>query len=140
MPAQFTLPGVDMLQRQLAALPRILTEDGRRIVQNTAAAAAARITGRYQTAAKTGTLARRVSVRALGAGQGKVMQDVASRAPHGWLYEHGSRLRRTKRNLPRGAMPAADVFVPTIIMYRAVMYREIRAMLERNGLKVSGDA
>ena len=140
MPATLTLGGVDMLRRQLAALPRILTEDGRRIAQKTADAAAARITGRYQAAAKTGTLARRVLRKPLGGGEGKVMEDVASRAPHGWLYEHGSRFRRTRRNVPRGRMPAADVFVPTMIMYRSVMMRDLRAMLERNGIQVTGDA
>jgi hypothetical protein len=140
MPATLTLDGGGILRRQLQMLPRILTEDGTIVVQKTADAAVARIVAQYQRVRKTGTLAARVSVRAIGGGQGKVIRDIASRAPHGWLYEFGSKVRRTRKGWMRGQMPPADVFIPEVIRYRRLMYQDIKSMMARNGLQVSGDA
>jgi Bacteriophage HK97-gp10, putative tail-component len=141
MPVTLTLDAAGILRRQLEAMPRILEEDGAIIVRKTAETASGRIRAQYERVRKTGTLASRVSVRAVGAGRGKVIQDVASRAPHAWLYENDSKkLRRTRKGASRGVMTGADVFIPEMIRYRRLMYQDIKAMIARYGLQVSGDA
>ena len=140
MPAALTFPGLDAEIRRLQALPRLMTEEATVIARKTADTAAARITAQYQRVAKTGNLARQVSVRPLGGGRGKVSMDVRSGAFHGWLYEHGTKVRRTKKGWMRGQMRPADVFIPEMVRYRRLFYQDVARMMRQYGLEVTGDA
>jgi hypothetical protein len=55
------------------------------------------------------------------------------------MFENGTMVRHTRIGANRGAMPPGHVFVPTAIRHRAAMYRNLRDMLEREGLLVTGN-
>jgi hypothetical protein len=69
----------------------------------------------------------------------KVAAQVKSAAPHGWLYEHGTQARHTKRGWGRGSMPQPPqpVFIPTMIRHRRALYGQLANLIRESGLTVT---
>jgi hypothetical protein len=65
---------------------------------------------------------------------------VKNTAKHAWIFENGTQARHNDLGANRGSMPPGHVFIPAVIKRRRIMYQQLRALLERHGLKVSGDA
>jgi hypothetical protein len=145
MPAKLILDGLDDMKQYLRQLPETLRDDARAIVHKHVDDAEAEIRAGYTRMTKsaaygvesTGNLLAgllQTSPRLVSRfGVGIVLR---SRAPHAWLVENGSELRSFK-GAPRGRMPAAHVFVPAAMRARRGMWRDLVALLERNGLVVT---
>ena len=70
------------------------------------------------------------------AGAGAILK---SSAPHAWLFEHGSQARHNDIGANRGSMPPGNIFGPIAGRARRRMNEQFVAMLERNGLTVTGE-
>lgn len=147
--------GLDELRDDLRRLPEELRDEGAAIVYSHAISAQNEIVERYPEGRtgnlKAGVYATLNEYRKFGASA-----LLRSRAPHAWIYEHGTKARnfigtdKTGRKYRRGArrgdgnrgrMPKAPVerqAIPVIVRWRARMYAQLSAMLERHGLRVSG--
>jgi hypothetical protein len=65
---------------------------------------------------------------------------VRNTAPHAYMFENGTQARHTSLGSNRGSMPPGKVFIPTMIRVRRAMFQnDLRGLLERAGLVVSGD-
>ena len=151
MPVKLTLRGVSQLTEDLRRLPEQLRDEGRQIAQGHLDAAESTIRSAYARMTASGT--RREKGRAPGnleAGLGQrqltaagqaarfgVKLRLENRAPHAYLVEVGTELERDYRGAPRGRMPAAKIFLPTVIRARRDMTADLVALLERAGLRVS---
>jgi hypothetical protein len=60
---------------------------------------------------------------------------VRSRAPHAWLYEHGTTTRRnyTRKNALRGRMPARAVLIRVAPDERQLLYADLADLLAQEG-------
>lgn len=67
---------------------------------------------------------------------------VRNSAPHAWLYDHGTKPRRTSRQAERGQMwgkhPSGPphTFIRAAIEARAAMYADLQALVDRVGARV----
>jgi len=140
--------GLDELREQLRRLPLELADEAQAIVDAHARMAQQDVQAGYPSV--TGRLIGgvRVTLHSLARwGAGAV---VKSTAPHAWVFEHGTKARtftgtdklgRVFDNAPRGTMKAASrdqQAIPKFIHWRARMYAQLAAMVERHGLVVSG--
>jgi hypothetical protein len=66
-----------------------------------------------------------------------VLMRIRSTARHALLFEIGTQLRYTRKGVERGRMKPANIFVPLARRNRRTMYRELIALMERQGLEVS---
>lgn len=138
---RLVLEGFAELREALRKLPAELKVEAQHIVEGAANGAAAQVKGNYARG-KTGNLIDGVYVRhsegsTFGAGA-----IVVSKAKHAWLYENGTQVRHTQTGANRGVMPAAPpgrAFIPVMIRERRRMYEQLKGVLERNGLVVTGD-
>jgi len=139
MAASVKWDGLDELKAYLRTLPATLSGEGNAIVHAHARMAQQDVQRGYPV--RTGNLQRgvRITFNAVSRyGAGAV---VASTAPHAHLYERGTKVRATSEGWNRGAMPEAPQekkAVPKFVRWRIRMYAQLAAMMERNGLKVSG--
>ncbi len=135
---KLTIIGLDDLRRELARLPAELVEEGSAIVMDAANDARDEIADRYGSHTRTGNLAHGLEVRVRdksGYGVGVVLRN---RSKHSHLFEFGTEARHTAIGADRGSMPAGKIFVPAVRRHRATMYGRLRALLERKGLRVTG--
>lgn len=132
--------GLEELRAELRRLPVDLTAEASHIVEATANAAAVEIRSGYAAHVVTGQLQGGVVVTHADAGKYSAGAIVKNTAPHAVIFEHGTRARHTDRGVNRGAMPAGNVFIPAIVKARRRMYEQLRALLERHGLIVTGEA
>ena len=140
MSAALTIRGIAELKDALGRLPSELKGQATQIVLDSAYAAQAEIVAAYPQG-PTGHLKKGVKVRVQEIGPYSVAAQVRSSAPHGWLYESGTRARKTKRGWNRGTMPnAPDVFIPAMIRYRRAMYLKLAELIRSTGLIVTLDA
>jgi hypothetical protein len=132
--------GLEGTLKELRNLPVALAGDGRSIVIGWGNYAVASMRQAYPVF--TGNLVRGVKQVVKSTGPFGVDVQVKNTAPHAKLFEIGTqgRHRYTKKGAHRGAMPAGRVFVPIMISVRRRMYEDLKALLARAGLKVSGDA
>jgi hypothetical protein len=143
MPVKLTLRGLSQLTADLRRLPEQLRDEGRQIAQGHLDDAESTIRSRYAAMSETGTLASGLGQRQLtAAGQAArfgVKLRLENKAPHAYLVEVGTELpRQTDKGWNRGRMPAAKVFLPTVIRARRAMTADLVALLERAGLRVRG--
>jgi len=140
MSAEFTFRGIAELKDALGKLPDELKGKSTQIVIDAAYGAQAEIVAAYPKG-PTGHLQKGVKVKVQEIGPYGVAAQVRSSAPHGWLYEYGTRARKTKRGWNRGTMPnAPDVFIPAMIRYRRAMYLKLADLIRSTGLIVTLDA
>jgi hypothetical protein len=122
--------------RQLLADTSATGEAGH-IVEATANGAASSIRSSYPV--RTGNLRDHVTVEAQMSGfsAGAI---VINRAKHAAIFENGTQARHTAIGANRGSMPPGHVFVPIVIRKRRQMYEQLKDLLTRSGLQVSGNA
>jgi Bacteriophage HK97-gp10, putative tail-component len=129
--------GLDELRAALRNLPTHLAAEASRPVQGAANAAAASIKAGYPV--RTGKLRDHLIVETIDAPfqAGALVKNTAR---HAAIFEYGTQARHTAIGANRGSMPPGHVFIPAIVRARRRMYEDLKGLLERNGLQVSGDA
>jgi hypothetical protein len=142
MSARIQFDGLAELRAALRSLPQDLAGEARHIVEGAANSAAADI-GRAYARGRTGDLIKGVTVAHVEAGKysaGAVVKNTSKLAN---IVEVGTVARHyfSKHGVKHltGRRPAAHVFVPRVIRARRKMYDELKDMLVRNGLTVTGD-
>jgi hypothetical protein len=132
--------GLEELRAQLRQLPAELTGEASHIVEGAANGAAVDLRVAYGAHVRSGKLQDKVVVTHRDRGKFSAGAIVKNLARHAWLFENGSQARHTEIGADRGSMPAGHVFIPIVMRARAVMYDQLKALLVRKGLLVSGDA
>src|SRR5262245_61474122 len=130
--------GLDEFKHELQVLTANLVDEANGILLEHAEAAKADIAAAYPV--KKGALRRGLVLRPA---RGLVLAgaELLQTAPHGWLYEHGSRPRYNKAGAFRGLMPARPTFIPTAAAYRrAAMSQVIYRLYQHGATRVTGEA
>lgn len=137
-------PEFEELKEALQRMPQALTGESVRIVEaaaNGASVAVAQVYGQHRV---SGRLQDGVSVSQFLKGKFFHGFMVKSSSPIAWLFDHGSQARHWVGGKSTGAMwghtPPTHIFVKTMIRFRRGMYEELKGVLTRAGLLVSGDA
>lgn len=136
MSVRLVIDGLDDLRRALQRLPDDLTDEASRIVTDAAELAKAAIVQGYPI--RSGSLRNHVTLSHFSGGRYSAGALVKNTAPHAWIFENGTQARHTAIGADRGAMPPGHVFIPAAVRHRRGMYAQLRAMLERHGLQVTG--
>ena len=137
MPATLRLDGFDGFQADLTNLPTTLRDAAKAAVLDAADHAESVIYDQYGEV--TGNLRKGLGQDTPEETATSIKVRLASTAPHAVLYEYGTEQRQTKLGYARGRMPAAKVFVPTVMRERREMVRTIIGLVEAEGLTVRGD-
>jgi hypothetical protein len=132
--------GLEELKRELRNLPADLTREASHVVEGTANAAATEIKRGYGKHRRTGNLQAGVLVTHFDKGKFSTGALVKNTAKHAHLFEVGTQARHTAIGANRGSMPPGHVFVPAVIKWRRRMYQELKDILVRHGLVVTGEA
>ncbi len=134
--------GLAQLKQDLLNLPTELQAEAGHIVQAHANAAAARIKDTYPSI--TGELRNKVTVTydlTSGVAASAVVKNTSRLA---YIFENGTEARHyvTINGVTHqtGRMPGFHVFIPRVMQERRNMYVDLKALLVRKGLAVSGDA
>lgn len=138
MSASVTWSGLDELRAALRTLPADMADDASDFVTGAAEAAKTEIVAAYPD--RTGNLRNHVTVGLRSAGRYGAGAVVKNTAKHAWLFENGSQARHTTLGANRGSMPAGHVFIPIVIRWRRRMYEQLKSLMTRHGLVVTGDA
>jgi hypothetical protein len=133
---EFRWDGLETLQQALKALPAELIGEGRKLVEGYGNGTAVAIRSAYPW--HSGNLRQHVTLTVTAEGPFGINATIKNTAKHGWIFENGTQARYTKKGSPRGRMPPGKVFVPIMMRARARLYRDLAALLERHGLKVTG--
>ena len=137
MPATLRLDGYDGFVADLTHLPTTLRDLVKSAVLDAANHAESVIYAQYGEV--TGNLRAGLGQDAPEETPTSIRVGLRSTAPHAMIYEYGTEQRQTKLGYARGRMPAAKVFVPTVMRERREMVRTIVALVEAEGLTVRGD-
>jgi hypothetical protein len=129
--------GLAELREQLRNLPAHLTEEAGAIVNRAADDVEAQIKADYHT--RSGAMVRGVKKKKKSIGQFGVMVQVSSTAYHAWMVENGTAARHTAKGVPRGAAEPKHVVIPAAERRRPQMYDELKAMIAKEGLTVTGN-
>jgi hypothetical protein len=135
--ASVTWTGLTELIKALQELPDRLTEEAKAIVASAADDVQAAVTAEYHRV--SGELRRGVKKIEQSAGRYGVAYQVRSTAYHAWMIENGTVARHTRKGVVRGIQPPQHIMIPAAVRRRVRMYRELKGMLLREGLIVSGD-
>jgi hypothetical protein len=138
MSSRIVWNGLAELREQLRNLPAELTGEASHLVEGAANAAAADIKAGYPV--RTGNLRDHVFVSHRDKGRFSSGAVVKNTAKHAHIFEVGTQARHNSLGANRGSMPPGNVFIPAVIKRRRAMYEQLKALIDRNGLKVSGDA
>lgn len=141
--------GMEELKEALRHLPADLTAEAGHIIEGAGNAAAATIKAGYpvlatpqgpkSNAGRPGELRDKLVVEKVSAGQFGAAVVVKNTSKLAHLFENGTQARHSAFG-NRGAMPANHLFLSTVIRRRRQMVVDLKAMVERKGLTVSGDA
>jgi hypothetical protein len=138
---RLTLTGLDDLVRALRALPELVQREASVIVTDHARAAmtamqAAYPVRTYGRLSNRGALLRglRLESRTDAVSSSAILRN---RAPHAYLFEHGTATRHTAAGISRGAMPPGRVFIPIAVREKTAMRNDLIALLERQGFTVN---
>lgn len=130
--------GLAELREALRNLPADMTGEATHLVEGAANGAAAEIKAGYPR--RTGHLIAGVTVSSFEHGRFSAGMIVKNTAKHAWLFENGTQARHTDLGANRGSMPPGHVFIPVVIRKRRQMYEQLKDLVARQGLVVSGDA
>ena len=129
--------GLDSFLDELRVLTADLVDEANAIMVDSAEAAKADIAAAYPV--RKGGLRRGLVIRP---SRGTLIAgaELIQTAPHGHLYERGTKVRENKAKQNRGAMKPHATFVPTAAAYRrsaisAVMFR----LYQHGASRVTGD-
>jgi hypothetical protein len=106
--------GLDSFLDELKVLDAGLTDEANAIMTASAEAAKSAIAAAYPV--RSGALQRGLVIRparGLLLAGGELVQT----APHGWIYEKGTKVRENKAGANRGQMPARPTFDPIAARY-----------------------
>jgi hypothetical protein len=137
--ASVTWDGLDELKARLRALPAELTGEAAHVIQATANRAEADMRAAYSEHVRSGELrdALKQLERDTPTEYGYAITMINT-SPVAWIFENGTQARH--RGLrSTGAMPAGHVFLPAMIRNRRPMYEQLKGVLVRAGLGVTGD-
>ena len=148
MTSGVTWTGMEELKEALSRLPQELAGESTGIVEGAANGAAVAVKQVYGQHRVSGRLQDGVYVSQFLKGKFFHGFLVKSSSPIAWLFDHGSQTRQyvTESGAihKTGAMwekrPPTHIFVKTMIRFRRGMYEELKGVLVRAGLLVSGDA
>jgi hypothetical protein len=132
-----TWTGRDAFEAALLALPATLTAEAGAILLAAAQEAKAAIVAAYPE--RTGNLRRGVVVAPV---RGRVFAGarLRQRAPHGWLYEYGTKVRTNRAGQNRGRMQERPTFWPIAEAYQRTAYAAVIDRLYAHGAtQVTGD-
>lgn len=138
---RFVWTGMEEFKRALRALPNDLAGEAMRVVEASANGAGVEIRSAYGEHRVTGNLQDHVEVEIQRTGL-NVSAVVKATSRHAHLFEYGTETRhyvtRAGKTHVTGRMPGFFVFVPRMIRARRQMYEKIATILERAGLRVTG--
>jgi hypothetical protein len=143
-----TWTGLEELRAQLRELPAELAVEAGHEVETAANGAAATVKAVYAQHRVTGELRDAVTVEHRAASAFGAAMVVRVNSPIAWLFDNGSMARHyvtasgTKHRTGAmwGKTAPTHVFVTTVIAARRRMYAQLKALLVRKGLTVTGDA
>ena len=123
--------GLDSFKQELQVLTADLVAEANTIMTESAEAAKADIAAAYPLG-PTGALKRGLVLREA---RGTLISgaELVQTAPHGYLYEHGTRARYNKAGAFRGVMPGNPTFVPIAAAYRRTAISQINFRLYQHG-------
>ena len=130
--------GLDTFKQELQVLATGLATEANGILTESAEAAKTAIAAAYPL--QTGALRAGLVLRPA---RGLVLTglELLQTAPHGYLYEHGTRPRETKSGANRGLMTGNPTFIPIAAAYRRTALTHIIDRLYWHGAaRVTGDA
>jgi hypothetical protein len=141
-------PEFAALKAQLRDMPDTLTTEANHIVEGTANGAAVDIKAIYGQHAISGDLQRSVVVFRREAGRFAARYEVKSTSKLAWLFDNGSQGRHYvtdagaehRTGAMWGKTAPTHAFVVTMIRARRAMYDQLKALMTRQGLRVTGDA
>jgi hypothetical protein len=137
---RLTFAGLEELRQALRDLPADLVAEASPLVTHAARNAEGAIRASYPSI--TGDLRNGLEVEILSPGRFAAGAIVRNRSKYASWYEYGTAARHyfTKRGKRKavGAMPAGKRFVPRIEEYRRRMYEDLKGLLTRHGLIVTG--
>jgi hypothetical protein len=141
MSASVRWEGLDELRAQLRNLPAELTAEASHIVQGTANAAIVDMRAEYPA----GELRDKLYQSTVGRGVYGVGILIKNSSGWAWHWDHGTALRhRSKSGGSTGAewggKTPPHTFARNMAQKRRLMYDQLKALLERTGLRVSGEA
>jgi len=143
MSVRLVFTGLEELKASLRSLPRDLADEAGHIVEDAAERAGQAVRTGYARHRVTGNLGDHVVVERKEAGPFGAAYVVKSTARHSHLFEHGTEARHytTINGVSHltGKMPPNPVFIPAVVRSRSKMYSDLRGLLLRNGLQVSGE-
>lgn len=137
MSVKLQMDGLAEFRRALRNLPADLTEEASAIVLAHAEEADRQITNAYPEG-PTGNLKRGVTTER-NTSRFSTSAIVRSRAKHAWIFENGTRLRKTRQGASRGVMPAAQLaqkMIPIVIRRRRAMVQALIQLVRRAGFEV----
>lgn len=134
---RLNLEGLDDLLRQLRELPEHVRKEASRIVTGHAQRAMSemqtaypirnygrlRNRGRLQASLKIETRSDNFSSAAI----------LRNRAPHAYLFEHGTAARHTAQGISRGAARPGRVFIPIAVDHKELMIADLMDLIEASG-------
>jgi len=145
---KFVFEGIDELLARLRTLPAELGEAAAWYVQDAAARAEAEVRSVYDAHRVTGNLSDKLERDTTVSTFGSAAR-VKNTAHHAWIFENGSQARHytskggkrhdTGSMWGKTAQPPTHVFVRTMQKHRKEMYERLTALLERQGLQVTGE-
>lgn len=131
--------GLEELKAALRTLPADLAAEASGIVTGRAERAKQDIETSYPE--RTGDLRNHLTLgRGVKVGRFGASTILKNNSKHAWLFENGSQARHTAIGANRGSMPAGHIFIPIVMRQRRAMYEDLKTLLVRHGLQVSGDA
>ena len=136
--AKVEMVGLDEFRAALRGMPQSLSQEANAIITAHAEEARRQVQAGYPEG-ETGNLRLGVTMAVQHSGAYGASAQVRSRAKHAWIFENGTKARRTSKGYNRGSMPqppARQRMLPTVIARRAQMVRALKAMLEQHGLLV----
>ncbi len=135
-PTRLRYTGLRELRAELRSLPENLHGEAENHADARANRAALEIRQAY--AIVSGELVQGVQVEKVQRTRFYAGRRVQSKSPLAFIYENGTVARQTKLGYNRGRMPPKHVFVRAMIAQRRSFYDDLRDMMRRYGLRVTG--
>jgi len=133
-----TWTGLDTLTDELKTLAPDLTAEADPLLLESLQAAQAEVAAAYPVGG-TGNLRNGLAI-VPARGPNQAGADLVQRAPHGWIYEHGTKVRTNQHGANRGAMIGRPTFVPITAAYRRTAIAAVIDRLYAHGAaRVTGD-
>lgn len=133
---RFEFDGMEEFRAWLRDLPEHLRDDGAVLVESRGDEAFDTIHAKYTAHKHSGNLANHLRQEVESSKFG-VSVLIRSTAKHGAIFENGTQIRKTKSGANRGAMPAANIFIPTMQSKRRLLFEDLINLLRSNDLEVS---